>query len=56
VDAGFAELVGVEPDRVLWRILNWWHDAAKVPKRKRPFRDGTAAERSVQLLQHTRYR
>jgi len=55
VDAGFAEMVGVEPGRILWRILNWWHDGAKVPKRKSPFGDGTSAEKTVEILQGAGY-
>ena len=51
VDAGFAEMVGVEPGRVLWRILTWWHDGAKVPKRKSPFGAGNSAEKTVEILQ-----
>ncbi len=55
VGFGFAELVGVEPKRVLWHILNWWHHGAKVPTRKSPFGAGDAAERTVEILQDAGY-
>ena len=50
VDAGFAGLVGIEPKRVLWDVLDWWHEGAKVPKRKSPFGAGDAAEKTVEIL------
>ena len=50
VDAGFAELAGVDPGRVLWQIMTWWHSGAKVPSRKSPFGAGDAAERTVEIL------
>jgi UDP-N-acetylglucosamine 2-epimerase (non-hydrolysing) len=50
VEAGFAELVGVEPGRIMFSILNWWHEGAKEPNVKSPFGDGKAAERSVDIL------
>ena len=55
VDAGFARLVGIEPKRVLWDVLNWWHEGAKVPTRKSPFGVGDATERTVEILQNAGY-
>ena len=55
VDVGFARLAGIEPKRVLWDVLNWWHDGAKVPARKSPFGAGDAAERTVEILQSAGY-
>ena len=49
VDAGFARLVGIEPKRVLWDVLDWKHDGAKVPARKSPFGDENAAETTGEL-------
>jgi len=50
VDAGFAKLVGVESERALWDIMNWWHEGTKVPTEKSPFGDGKTAERSIRYL------
>jgi UDP-N-acetylglucosamine 2-epimerase (non-hydrolysing) len=55
VDAGFAELVGVKPKKVLAAIKNWWDAGGKVPNRKSPFGDGKAAERSVKRMKDAGY-
>jgi UDP-N-acetylglucosamine 2-epimerase (non-hydrolysing) len=55
VDAGFAELVGVKPKKVLAAVKEWWEGGAKVPKRKSPFGDGKAAERSVARMKDAGY-
>jgi hypothetical protein len=39
----------------LWNILNWWHDGAKLPKRKSPFGDGDAAEKCINILMQNAY-
>jgi len=55
VDAGFAELVGVKPARILAAVNNWWSNGARVPIRKSPFGDGKAAERSISRLEEAGY-
>ncbi len=55
VEAGFAEMVGVEPDRVLEGINAWWEHGAWVPDVKSPFGDGNAAERTVEILRDAGY-
>jgi UDP-N-acetylglucosamine 2-epimerase len=55
VDPGFAELVGVEPKDVLDTIKERWVNGANVPNRKSPFGDGTAAEKTIELLMKARY-
>jgi len=55
VDAGFADLVGVEPEKILFRVLDWWHGGGKVPKKKSPFGDGKAAERCVRRMNEAGY-
>jgi UDP-N-acetylglucosamine 2-epimerase (non-hydrolysing) len=55
VDAGFAELVGVEPKEVLDTITEWWVNGSIVPNRKSPFGNGTAAEKSVEIPQNAGY-
>ncbi len=55
VEAGFTEMVGVEPDRVLEGINAWWEHGAWVPDVKSPFGDGNAAERTVEILRDAGY-
>ena len=55
VDAGFAELVGVNPKPVVKRIRGWIEHGASVPAMKSPFGDGTAAKRTVKILQAAGY-
>lgn len=44
-----------EMGNVLWSVLDWWHQGAKVPTRKSTFGDGDAAEQSVKILQDAGY-
>jgi len=55
VDAGFAELVGVKPKKVLAAVNNWWSKGANVPNRKSPFGEGKAAERSIARMNAAGY-
>ena len=55
VDAGFAELVGVNPKRVVKRISQWIEHGASVPAKKSPFGDGNAAKKSVEILKKAGY-
>ena len=55
VDAGFAELVGVKPKPFVKRLWDWIENDWSVPNRKSPFGDGTAAERSVEILHDAGY-
>jgi UDP-N-acetylglucosamine 2-epimerase (non-hydrolysing) len=55
VDAGFAELVGVNPKKVMKRIWDWIENDWSVPNRKSPFGDGNAAEKTVEILQDAGY-
>jgi len=55
VDAGFAELVGVNSKRIVKRLWDWIEHDWSVPKRKSPFGDGNAAERTVKILQSAGY-
>ncbi len=55
VEAGFAELVGVEPESVLKAVNAWWEHGAWVPDVKSSFGDGNAAERTVEILQDAGY-
>ena len=55
VDAGFAELVGVRPKKVVKRLWDWIENDWSVPNRKSPFGDGTPAVQTVKLLQSAGY-
>ena len=55
VEAGFAQLVGVKPKKVLAAIKEWWDEGGRMPKKKSPFGDGRAAERSVQRMKDAGY-
>jgi len=55
VDAGFAELVGVNPKKVVSRIWDWIENDWSVPARKSPFGDGTTAKKSVEILKKAGY-
>jgi UDP-N-acetylglucosamine 2-epimerase (non-hydrolysing) len=55
VDAGFAEMVGVDPKKVLSAVSKWWTNGARVPNKKSPFGDGTAAKRTMKILQNAGY-
>jgi len=55
VDAGFAELVGVRPKPVVKRLWDWIENDWSVPNRKSPFGDGTAAKKSINILQKAGY-
>ena len=55
VDAGFAELVGVNPKPVVKRVRDWIEHGASVPAMKSPFGDGNAAKRTVKILQDAGY-
>jgi UDP-N-acetylglucosamine 2-epimerase (non-hydrolysing) len=55
VDAGFAELVGVEPKDVLDTITEWWVNGANVPNRKSQFGDGNATIKIVEILKKAGY-
>ena len=50
VDAGFAELVGVNPKRVKGAVQKWWAAGARVSDKKSPFGDGKASQRIVKIL------
>jgi hypothetical protein len=55
VDAGFAELVGTDRKKVVKRVWDWIEHDWSVPNRKSPFGDGTAAEKTVEILQKDGY-
>jgi len=55
VDAGFAELVGVRPKKVVKRIWDWIENDWSVPTRKSPFGDGNAAIKIVEILKKAGY-
>ena len=55
VDAGFAEMVGVDPKRVLRAVNRWWTNGAIVPNKASPFGDGNASERTVKILRDAGY-
>ena len=55
VDTGFAELVGVNPKKVVKRIWDWIENDWSVPNKKSPFGDGTSAEKTVEILQNAGY-
>jgi UDP-N-acetylglucosamine 2-epimerase len=55
IDAGFAELVGTDRKKVVKRVWDWIEHDWSVPNRKSPFGDGTAAEKTVEILQKDGY-
>ena len=55
VDAGFVERVGVNPKPVVKRRAQWIEHGASVPARKSPFGSGTAAKKSVEIIQKAGY-
>jgi len=55
VDAGFAELNGTDRMKVVKRVWDWIEHDWSVPTKKSPFGDGTAAEKTVELLQTEGY-
>ena len=55
VDAGFAELVGVNPKRVKGAIQEWWAAGARVSNKKSPFGDGKASQRVVKIMEKAGY-
>jgi UDP-N-acetylglucosamine 2-epimerase (non-hydrolysing) len=55
VEEGFAELVGVRPKKVLAAVKQWWECGGRMPKKKSPFGDGRAAQRSVQRMKDAGY-
>ena len=54
-DAGFVKRVGVNPKPVVKRLWDWIENDWSVPARKSPFGDGTAAKRTVKILQAAGY-
>ena len=54
-DAGFVELVGVNPKPVVKRRAQWIEHGASVPAMKSPFGDGNAAKKSVDILKKAGY-